>query len=330
MKRPKRALITGVTGFAGSHLAEYLLSRNDLDIFGTARWRSTLENIIQIKDKIHLIECDVKDGSSVRDLMRDVMPHYVFHLAAQTFVPPSWHAPAETITTNVLSTLNIFEAARAMETNPVIQIAGTCDEFGMVYDHELPIIEENPLRPLSPYAVSKVACDLLGYQYNKSYQLNIVRTRAFNHTGPRRGEVFATSNFARQIAEVEAGKRPPIIFVGNFNAKRDFTDVRDMVKAYWLAVDKGIPGEVYVLASGRARAMSEVLDTLLKLTEIKVEIRQDPERMRPSDIPHLEGNSTKFRKLTGWQPEIPFEKTLKDLLDYWRERVKRQATLAGR
>ena len=324
-----RALITGVTGFAGSHLAEYLLSRNDLVIFGTVRWRSTLDNILQIKDKLNLIECDVKDGSSVRDLMKEVKPDYIFHLAAQSFVLTSWHAPAETIGTNVLSTLNILEAAREIETNPVIQIVGTCDEYGMVYDHELPVIEENPFRPLSPYAVSKVACDLLGYQYHKSYQLNIVRTRAFNHTGPRRGEVFATSNFARQIAEAEAGKRPPVISVGNLDAKRDFTDVRDMVKAYWLAVDKGIPGEVYVLASGKARAMSEVLDTLLKLTHIKVEIRQDPDRMRPSDIPNLEGNSTKFRKLTGWQPEIPFEKTLKDLLDYWRERVRRQETFTS-
>ena len=321
-----RALITGVTGFAGSHLAEYLLSRNDLDIFGTTRWRSTLDNILHIKDKLNLIECDVKDGSSVRDMMREVNPQYVFHLAAQTFIPTSWHAPAETISTNVLSTLNIFEAARAMETSPVIHIAGTCDEYGMVYDQELPVNEENPFRPLSPYAVSKVACDLLGYQYYKSYQLNIVRTRAFNHTGPRRGEVFATSNFAMQIAEVEAGKRPPIISVGNLDAKRDFTDVRDMVKAYWLAVDQGIPGEVYVLASGRARAMYEVLDTLLKLTHIRVEIRQDPDRMRPSDILNLEGDSAKFRKLTGWQPEISFEKTLKDLLDYWRERVRRQET----
>jgi len=209
-----------------------------------------------------------------------------------------------------------------VERNGKISFCGnSSEEYGLVSKNELPIKETNPLRPLSPYAVSKVGQDLLGYQYYKSYGLNIIRTRAYNHTGPRREDVFVCSNFAKQIAMIEKGKEPPIIYVGNLKAKRDFTDVRDIVRAYWLALEKCTPGEVYNICSGRARSIKEVLDILLSLSKTTLKIKKDPKRLRPSDIPILQGDSSKFRKITGWKPEIPFEKTLEDLLNYWREKV---------
>ena len=195
------------------------------------------------------------------------------------------------------------------------------EEYGLVKPDEVPIKETNPLRPLSPYGVSKIAQDMLSYQYAKSYGMKIVITRGFNHTGPRRGSVFVASNFAKQIVEIEKGKKKPVIEVGNLEAKRDFTDVRDMVRGYWLAVQKGVPGERYNLCSGKAISIQELLDMLLKLSTVEITVKQDPSRMRPSDVQILLGDNTKFKELTGWSPEIPFEKTLKDLLDYWREKI---------
>ncbi len=317
-----RILITGITGFAGSHLADFLLAeRKDVDIYGMVRWRSKTENIEHIRDKIKLYECDIRDAYSVNKVIREVRPERIFHLAAQSFVPTSWRAPAETLTTNVIGELNIFEAVRQNGIDPLIHIAGSSEEYGLVKKDEIPIKETNPLRPLSPYAVSKVGQDLLGYQYFKSYGLKIIRTRGFNHTGPRRGEVFVCSDFAKQVARIEKGKQKPIIKVGNLKAKRDFTDVRDMVRAYWLVLEKGKIGEVYNICSNKAYSIKEVLDILLSLSRKRIKIEEDPQRMRPSDVPILLGDNTKFKKETGWQPEINFEKSIKDLLDYWRQRV---------
>ncbi len=315
-----KILISGITGFVGSHLAEYLINQG-MEVAGSVRWRSRLENIETIRDKIQLIDCDLRDAFSVKKMIEYFRPDYIFHLGAQSFVPFSWHAPQETFITNVISEINIFEAVRELKLSPLIHIAGSSEEYGLVKPDEVPITEENPLRPLSPYGVSKVAQDLLGYQYFKSYGMKIVRTRAFNHTGPRRGEVFVSSNFAKQIAEIEKGKRPPIIYVGNLEAVRDFIDVRDVVVAYWLSLVKGVPGEVYNIATGVGRKISQLLDILLSFSPVKIEIRQDPGRIRPSDVELLIGDCTKFRKQTGWMPKIPFEQTLEDLLKYWRDRV---------
>ena len=316
-----KVLITGITGFAGSHLADFLLAKGNIEVYGIERWRSRTENIEHIKDKITLMGCDIRDASSVKKLIEKVEPDKIFHLAAQSFVPTSWHAPQETLTTNIIGELNVFEAVRELGVNPLIQIAGSSEEYGLIKEDELPIKETNPLRPLSPYAVSKVGQDLLGYQYYKSYGLDIIRTRGFNHSGPRRGEVFVCSDFAKQIAQIEKKKQEPVIHVGNLEAIRDFTDVRDMVKAYWLAAEKGKPGEVYNICSGKGYEIKKVLDILLSLTKEKIEIKKDPKRMRPSDVAVLVGDCKKFREVTGWKPEIPFEKTLEDLLNYWRERV---------
>ena len=190
-----------------------------------------------------------------------------------------------------------------------------------MHENEVPIRETNPLRPLSPYGVSKVGQDLLGWQYFRSYKLNIVRTRAFNHTGPRRGEVFVCSDFSKQIVMIERGSKKPVIEVGNLEARRDFSDVRDVVRGYWLSLEKGDAGDIYNICSGKTRQIKEVLDMLLGMTKAKIEIKQDPSKMRPSDVTVLQGDNGKFRKKTGWTPEIPFEKTLSDLLDYWRKRI---------
>lgn len=317
----KKVLITGITGFVGSHLAEFLLKGNNVKVYGIIRWRSKTENIVHIKDKLKLYECDIRDASSVRKVVGEIKPDIIFHLSAQSFVPASWNAPAETLITNIIGELNVFEACRHLKINPYIQIAGSSEEYGMVRKNELPVKETNPLRPLSPYAVSKVGQDLLSYQYFMSYKMNIIRTRGFNHTGPRRGDVFAESNFAKQIALIEKGMQKPIIYVGNLEAKRDFTDVRDMVEAYWLSVKKCKTGEVYNICSGKAYSIGTVLDILLSFSNAEVKIKRDPARMRPSDVPVLIGDNSKFVKQTGWSPKIPFPQTLKDLLQYWREKI---------
>jgi GDP-4-dehydro-6-deoxy-D-mannose reductase len=314
----RRVLVTGVTGFAGSHLVDYLLTRNDCEIYGIQRWRSRTENIEHLRDKMTLVECDLRDASSTRDVLEKVRPEYIFHLAAQSFVPTSWNAPTESLTTNVIGQVNIFEAVRRLGIRCRIQLACSSEEYGMVYENELPIRETNPLRPLSPYAVSKVAQDMLGYQYWMSWKVDSVRTRGFNHEGPRRGPVFVASDFAKQVADIEKGRRAPVLNVGNLEARRDFTDVRDMVKAYWLALEKCEPGEVYNICSGKAWSIQQVLDMLLAMTKKKIEVKQDPARLRPSDVPVLLGDHSKFTAATGWQPTIPFEQTLADMLDYWR------------
>lgn len=315
-----RALITGITGFAGSHLADHCLTVPGVDVHGLIRWRSRTENIEHLNGKITLHECDLRDAGSTRDVIEHVRPQFIFHLAAQSFVPTSWRAPSESLTTNVLGQLHIFEAVRKIEHKCRIQLACSSEEYGMVYPNEFPIKEENPLRPMSPYGVSKVGQDMLGYQYFMSYKTDVVRTRAFNHTGPRRPPVFVCSDFAKQIVDVEKGLRKPVMYVGNLEAVRDFSDVRDVVRAYWLALDKGKPGEVYNICSGKSWKIRDILDVLLGMTSAKIEIRTDETRLRPSDVPVLLGDCSKFKRDTGWQLEIPFEQTLRDIMAYWRAR----------
>ena len=320
-----RLLITGITGFVGSHLAEYALAQG-AEVFGSSRWRSRTENIEHLRSQIKLIECDLRDLAAVRSLLEAAEPTHVVHLAAQSFVGASWQMPAETLSTNIISQVNLLEGIRRLKTAPRFLVVGTSEEYGLVHQDELPIRETNPLRPLSPYAVSKVAQDMMGYQYFMSYGLPIIRTRAFNHEGPRRGEVFVTSNFAKQVAEIEAGLREPIIFVGNLKPRRDFSDVRDIVRGYWLLLERGEPGEVYNLCSGRSWAIQQVLDFLLEQSRVKgIAVESDPARLRPSDVMILEGDASKIRKAMGWEVEIPFERTLKDLLAYWRQRTMSSA-----
>ncbi len=319
-----RVLITGITGMAGSHLADYLLSLPEkIEVYGTFRWRSRMENVAHLEGKVNLIQCELTDFSNALSALETSRPDFIFHLAAQSYVLASWSSPTATMLENPRMQINLFEAMLQLGINCPIQVALSSEEYGMVYPNEVPINEDNPLRPLSPYAVSKVTQDMMAYQYFMSHGLKTIRTRTFNHEGPRRGEVFVTSNFARQVALIEAGKQEPVIHVGNLDAKRDWSDVRDVVRAYWLAVNKCTPGDVYVIASGRCHTVREMLDMLLDLSTVKPEIRSDPARMRPSDVMVLQGDPSKFHAQTGWTAEIPLQQTLKDLLDHWREEVRR-------
>lgn len=317
-----RVLITGITGFVGSHLAEYALGKG-VEVIGSIRWRSKTENIEHLRSRVTLVESDLRDLSSVQGLVEAANADYVVHLAAQSFVGASWQTPAETFYTNTVSQVNLLEAIRVRPKKPRFLVIGSSEEYGLVHEDELPIRETNPLRPLSPYAVSKVAQDLMGYQYWKSYGLSIVRSRAFNHEGPRRGDVFVTSNFAKQVAEIEAGLREPVVYVGNLEARRDYSDVRDIVQGYWFLLERGEPGDVYNLCSGRSWTIQEVLDFFLREARVSgIVVKQDPARLRPSDVPHLLGDASKVRKEVGWQPAISFERTLLDTLEYWRRRVR--------
>jgi len=316
-----RILITGITGFVGSHFAEYALERG-FQVFGSIRWRSKMEHMEQLRNRVTLIESDLRDLLSVRTVLDQAQPDYVIHLAAQSFVHASWQTPVETFYTNVVSQMNLFEAMRQLGSSARFLVIGSSEEYGLVEPDELPIRETNPLRPLSPYAVSKVAQDLMGWQYFKSYGMHVLRSRAFNHTGPRRGDAFAESNFAKQIAEMEAGLREPVVHVGDLKPTRDFSDVRDIVRGYWLLLERGTPGEVYNLCSGLEWSIERILNFLIeKSTLQQIEIRQDPARLRPSDVPVLRGSRQKVESALGWRTTIPLEQTLSDLLEYWRRRI---------
>ncbi|BBI36076.1 GDP-mannose 4,6-dehydratase [Cohnella abietis] len=312
-----KALVTGISGFVGSHMAEFLLLKG-VEVVGTIRNRSRMDHISHLQQDIRLVECELRDPFSVEALIGAEKPDLIFHLAAQSFVPTSWNSPIDTIHNNVAGQVNLFEAIRRFGLHSKIQIACSSEEYGQVNPGETPIKETNPLRPLSPYAISKVAQDYLGYQYHKSYGLHVIRTITFNHTGPRRGENFVTSNFAKQIVDIEKGKKPPVIYVGNLEAKRDFTDVRDVVRGYWLALEKGVPGEAYNIASGTCYTIAEMLAILLSHSNVDIEVKTDASRLRPSDVEILLGDYRKFHEATGWNPEIPFERTMEDLLQYWR------------
>ena len=247
----------------------------------------------------------------------------MFHLAAQSNVQRAFQDPESTIVNNIVSELNLLEALRKSAPEARIMITGSSEQYGLVSPENIPIDEDTPFRPNNPYAVSKVAQDTLALQHFLSYGQKTIRVRPFNHIGPGQSEHFVTAAFARQVALIEAGKQEPVIYVGNLEAERDFTDVRDMVRAYHLVVTMGEPGEVYNIGYGKGLSIQWVLDTLIAMSNVKVEVRQDPARMRPSDIPSLVCNPTKFRTLTGWQPTIPIEATLRDVLDYWRETVRK-------
>lgn len=318
-----RVLITGITGFVGSHMAEYALAQG-AEVCGACRWRSNTENIAALRSKLRIVEADLRDQSSVQEMLATTQPDLIFHLAGQSQVMTSWHAPAETLQTNVIGQVHLLEAIRQRGgVFPKILVVGSSEEYGLVEERDLPVTEDHQLQPLSPYAVSKVSQDLLAYQYFRSYGIPCIRARAFNHDGPRRGEVFVTSAFARQVAEIEQGLREPVILVGNLNARRDYTDVRDIVRGYWLLLEKGVPGEVYNLCSGRSHAIQEILDFFLAQSKVKkIEVREDTTRLRPSDLPNLFGSAERVRAATGWVPTIPFEQTLLDVLNYWREKTK--------
>lgn len=322
----ERILVTGATGFVGGHLIEFLLKHTQAQVYAAKRRRSDISPIEnKLNGKVHWVEMDVTDAHNVLSAIRSIRPTRIFHLAAQSFVPTSWQSPSETLMINAIGTVNVLEAVKSLELDTRIQIAGSSEEYGHVRPEELPITEQNPLRPLSPYGVSKVSADLSGQQYHRSFGLHVIITRAFNHTGPGRGEVFVESSFSKQIAAIEQRIQKPVMWVGNLDAMRDFSDVRDIVRAYWLTLDRGTPGEVYNICSGKALRIRELLETLLGLSTIKnIQVKRDPGRMRPSDVLVLLGDCSKFQRDTGWKPALSPERTWRDLLNYWRDRVKQE------
>jgi GDP-mannose 4,6-dehydratase len=319
-----RVLITGITGFVGSHLAEYILAHHPgTQVFGIKRWRSPKDNIQGVMDRVTLHDCDLRDLASLITVFSQIKPDVIFHLAAQSFVTTSYVAPADTMECNVLGTTNLLEAVRICKIDPVIHICSSSEVYGQVTKDDLPIREECPLRPVSPYAVSKVGEDMAGYMYFRAYGLKIVRTRMFTHSGPRRGEVFVDSFFAQQVARIEHGLQPPVLRVGNLDSVRTFADVRDTVRAYWLLAQKCPAGEVYNIGGDTTMTIREMLDMLLGMTNFngKIEVRVDPTLLRPADVTLQIPCSDKFKAATGWKPEIPYRQTLRDMLDYWRENV---------
>jgi GDP-mannose 4,6-dehydratase len=321
-----RVLITGITGFVGSHLVEYILANHpQTEIHGIKRWRSPKDNIRHVLDKVKLYDCDLRDLGSLIRVFGEVKPDVIFHLAAQSFVPTSYNAPADTLDTNVIGTCNLLEAVRILKLDPVIHICSSSEVYGQVKPDDLPIRESCPLRPVSPYAVSKVGEDMLAFMYWQAYKLRTIRTRMFTHSGARRGEVFVDSWFALQVARIEAGLQEPVVRVGNLQSVRTFADVRDTVRAYWLLAEKCPPGEVYNIGGDITMTIREMLDQLLAMTNFKgkIEVRQDPALIRPADVTLQIPSSEKFKAATGWKPEIPYRQTLLDMLNYWRSEIAR-------
>jgi GDPmannose 4,6-dehydratase len=336
---PARAFITGITGMVGSHLADYLLAHTDWDIVGLTRWRSPMENIehlfprINSGDRVSLVQGDLADGQSMQRAIDIARPDFVFHLAAQSYPRVSFDAPVETLDPNVNGTARLLEAIRVrQDLRPVVHVCSSSEVFGRVPREKLPIDENCSFHPASPYAISKVGTDLLGRYYGEAYGMTTVTTRMFTHTGPRRGDVFAESTFAKQIAMIEAGQLPPVVKTGNLDSLRTWADVRDAVRAYYLLVTVNpIAGEVYNIGGTFSCSVGDMLQTLLSLSTKKgIAVETDPERLRPIDADLQVPDTTKFRTHTGWSPQIPFEQTMRDLLDYWRARVAHGRTFLQR
>lgn len=314
----KRVLITGATGFAGGFLAEYLLSTNNFEVFGTYHSEKSL-SLSSLKDRITFQQVDLRNQAQVENVLNNTQPAYIFHLAASSSAKESFEHPILTMDTNIDSEINLFEAVRrAHLENVKILITSSAEVYGYVQKDDLPVDEQTPLRPASPYAVSKIAQDYLGFQYGLSYDLAIIRVRPFNHIGPRQSSKFIVSDFSKQIAEIEKGIKEPVIQVGNLEARRDFTDVRDVVRAYSMIMEKGEKREVYNVGSGTSISAKEILDTLLSFSRKKIEINIDQTKLRPSDTPEIICDHTKLTQVTGWKPEIPLTQTLKETLEYWR------------
>ncbi len=314
-----RALITGISGFVGSHLAEHLLDLGAWTVAGTVYGGN--ENIAHLRERLTLYEAELSELQTVRNIIEDSRPDAIFHLAAQPIPSLSRIDPWFTLENNIRLQVNVLEAVSQIAPRAAVLVVGTSEEYGQVAAADLPLREDVPLRPTSPYGVSKIAQDFLGLQYHLSHGLRTVRVRPFNHIGPRQRRGFVAPDFASQIAEIEAGLRPPLMTVGNLDVARDFSDVRDIVRGYVLALLQGVPGEVYNLGACKAYTVRELLGALLARVSTPIEVRQDPERLRPVDAPVIVADCSKLRRRTGWQALIPFEQTLTEVLDYWRTRV---------
>ncbi len=318
-----RVLITGINGFVGNYLAEYLLAQGHHELWGLTRAPGRLAPALA--ERVTEVHADLSDAEATMRAIVAARPAVIYHLAGQPFVPESFRDPAGTLSTNTLGALHIFLSLIELRSPTRVLVIGTNEEYGKITEGDLPINEQTPLRPANPYGVSKAAQGLLALQYHLSHALDTIRVRPFTHIGPRQNERFVTASFARQIARIELGLQPPIVQVGNLSAQRDFTDVRDMVRAYALIVAHGEAGAVYNVGAGQAVMIRELLDLLLEASSTRVEVHLNPELMRPIDIPLVVCDATRLREQTGWAPQIPLRQTMRDILDYWRGEVRREA-----
>jgi GDP-4-dehydro-6-deoxy-D-mannose reductase len=311
-----RALITGIGGFVGRHLLAHLETQGD-QVCGIARPIDSKA----LPDSVRVFPTDLRERSAIESVLRETQPEAVYHLAAQSSTGTSFTDPWATIGNNMFAQLSLLEAILAVNQSPRVLVIGSSDEYGTVHPSEVPTDENVPLRPRTPYAVSKVGQDVMGYQYFAQHGLPVVRVRPFNHTGPGHDSRFVIPSFARQLAEIEAGQRQPVLRVGNLEVWRDFTDARDIVRAYRLALVAGVPGDVYNLGRGRSIRIAQIVDDLVALCRVQVRVEVDAALVRATDMPRQEADTRKFTELTGWQPRIPWHTTLLDTLEYWRARV---------
>lgn len=326
----KKVLITGVTGFVGSHLADFIFENfsNEYEIWATRRYHlSRMDNVYHMIDRINWFDCDITDPIACMRLIEKVKPVKIFHCAAESFVSPSWNHPSRYMSVNYNGTLNLLEALRQTNTDSLFHIPGSGEEYGLIYENEVPITETTVLRPVNPYAVTKVAQDLIGYVYNQSYGTKVIRTRAFNHEGPRREKFFGIPWYAYQIAKIELGLQDPVVVRGHIDDVRNFTHVRDMVEAYWISTEVCEPGELYLVGSDEEDKLftfRQALEILIDKSTFKgkIEHKEDLNYVRPTNVPRLIGNTSKFRNVTNWSPKISFDKILQDTLDYWRLQLK--------
>tara|TARA_A100001011_G_C14279761_1_gene831036 strand:+ start:1219 stop:2223 length:1005 start_codon:yes stop_codon:yes gene_type:complete len=329
MKIKEKVLITGVTGFVGSHMADYIIEKKfNVELYGLKRWHlSNLKYVKHIINKIKLVDCDITDPIGTRNMINKVNPDTIFHCAAESFVSPSWDHPTRYMNVNYNGTLNILDSLKEKKSKAIFHIPGSGEEYGEIYPKELPISPETVLRPVNPYAVSKIAQDLIGYVYHKSYGIKVIRTRAFNHEGPRREKVFGIPWYAYQIALIENNLQKPLIKVGGIDDKRNFTHIKDMVEAYWLATRKCDPGELYLVGTetdeGNVFTFRQALTKLIRMSHVKnIKFKSVAEYTRPTSVPRLIAETKKFRKKTNWKAKISFDQILVDTLEYWRKRVK--------
>lgn len=325
MKTIKKVFITGIAGSGGSYLAEYISdSHPEVEIHGISRWHATTnsDNLRSVKNKVKIYECDLNDFGSIFSVLKHVCPDVIFHLASHANVRASFVTPQAVLQNNIIGTANLFEAIRLIELNPVIQICSTSEVYGQVDPKNVPIKEDCPLNPSSPYAVSKVAQDLLGFAYFRSYGMRIIRTRMFAYINPRREDLFASS-FARQVARIEIGMQKELVH-GNLDSTRTLIDVRDAMESYWVATEKGIPGEVYNIGGTTVVTVGEFLDILKRQAKCEIPSRVDESLLRPSDVTLQIPNTMKFTQTTGWKPKYTFEESITYLLEYWRAKVLKE------
>lgn len=316
-----KALITGIAGFCGSYLAEFLLERG-LDVVGIELDGVDMTHLRAIQHQIQVYHADIRDSRQIMQIMAEARPDQIYHLAALTKLPPQ-STYRMFYEVNLFGTINLLEAVRKNDLRCKVLIAGSSSQYGLVLPEENPITETHPFRPITDYAISKVTQDLAGYRYGAGFNVPIIRTRAFNIIGPRQNTGFVASAFARQIAEIEHGLKSPRLEVGNLTAERDFVDVRDVVRAYWLALAQGLPGETYNVSSGQARSIDSLLQALLAFSTVpNIDVQPDPARIQPADIPTQTGSFAKLYRQTGWEPEISFKQSVYDLLAYWRKSLE--------